>query len=493
MRSTFHLIEVSKRALFAQQAALNVTGHNVANTNTVGYTRQRVNMAATTPIPGPGMNADRAPGLLGTGVYATDIQRIREDYIDGQYRAAAKNTGYWNDKVKTINNIEDIMNEPSDSSLQKVMDQMWKGWEDLSGDPRNQSVRSVLRERAVAVADTFNHMYNRLTQLQADLNNEVAVQAESIDSIAKQIASINKQIGDVVPHGYQPNDLYDQRDVLIDKLSSMVDVKVTPTERGMVNVSIGGQPLVTNATSVEMKATKNAETGKFDITLGGAEFKPLTASGTLSAAIEGRDETTTNMIQKINALAVNLAREINEVHRTGYNLDDIKNGTQEGLNFFVIDGGKDNPTSAGNIKVNPEILKSLDKIAAARADGTGQVNDGNNQNALEITKIKNKLIPAGTGDNPTDFPQSTTIDDFYRHTIAQLGVDGQEAYRNYKNADTTSDMILMNRESVSGVDTDEEMTNVIKFQKAYSAAARVMTSMDEILDKIINGMGRVGL
>ncbi|QDX91584.1 flagellar hook-associated protein FlgK [Brevibacillus laterosporus] len=491
MRSTFHLLEVSKRALFAQQAALNVTGHNVANANTIGYTRQRVNLSATTPIPGPGMNADRAPGLLGTGVYATDIQRIREDYIDRQYRTAAINTGYWNDKLKTINNVEDIMNEPSDSSLQKVMDQMWQGWEDLSSDPKSQSNRSVLRERAVAVADTFNHVYNRLTQLQSDLNNEVAIQTESINSIANQIASINKQIGDVTPHGYQPNDLYDQRDVLIDKLSLMTDVNVTPTERGMVNITIGGQPLVTNTTSTEMKAEKNAETGKYEITLGGAEFKPLKGMGTLSAAIVGRDETTADMLQKVNALAVNLAREINEVHKTGYNLDDIKNNTQEGLNFFVIDGGTDNPTSAANIKVNPAILNSLDKIAAAKADETGQINDGNNQNALAIAKIKNKVIPAGN--NPTDFPQATSIDDFYRHTIAQLGVDGQEAIRNYKNAETTSDMILMNRESVSGVSPDEEMVNIIKFEKAYSAAARVMTSMDELLDKIINGMGRVGL
>ncbi|WP_232697844.1 flagellar hook-associated protein FlgK [Brevibacillus daliensis] len=491
MRSTFHLLEVSKRALFAQQAALSVTGHNVSNINTLGYTRQRANMATPTGLPAIGMNADRAPGLLGTGVYVTDIQRIREDFLDVQFRNANKNTGYWNNTVNTISQVEDIMNEPSDSGLQKVMDQMWQAWEDVTTDPKDESSRSVLRERAVAVADTFNHLNKKLNELQADQDNEVAIQASSIDSIAKQIAAINKQIGEIVPHGYQPNDLYDQRDVLIDKLSGMADVKVTHADNGIVNVTIGGQPLVTGITSTPVTTQKNADTGKNEVLLGGAVFQPAKGSGTLSAAIVGRDETTADMKKKLDILATNMAREINNFHRQGYNLDDIKNG-QKGpeISFFVIEGGTGDPTSAGNIKVNPEILKSLDKIAAAQ--GTpGIPNDGNNKMALEIAKLKNKPIPAGTG--PNDFPQDTTIDEFYRHAIAQLGVDGQEAVRNFKNANITGNMIEMNRQSVSGVDVDEEMVNVIKFQKAYSAAARVMTSMDEILDKIINGMGRVGL
>jgi flagellar hook-associated protein 1 FlgK len=518
MRSTFHLLEVSKRGLFAQQNALYVTGHNIANANTEGYTRQRANMQATRGIPVPGMNNDRAPGQLGTGVHVTDLQRLREDFLDVQFRNENKRYGYWEAKLDAIQKIEDIMNEPSETGLQKVMDEMWKAWQDLSQDTRDTSARAVLRERSIAVADTFASIYNHLEEVQRDLDNVLGVKVREVDSLARQIAELNNQIANVVPHGYQPNDLYDQRDVLLDKLSKIVSINVTPGENGMVNVTIEGQALVTGRTSVAMEAVQNQTTGLLDIRLGGAEFIPT--DGELAGILESRGIATVETVEvdgqpqqvvtytgllpefkkNLDKLAVNLAREINDLHRTGLSLIDINNPGQapQDLPFFVDADAlaadpntKEYPTGANKLVVNPAIIASLDAIAAARPEAGGTAPEGNNKNALAIAELKYKVIPAGTG--PHDFSETTTLDDFYRNLIGQLGVNGQEAERNTLNAETILSTVDNNRQSVSGVSIDEEMANLIKFQHAYNASARVMTSMDEILDKVINGMGRVGL
>ncbi|UFJ61953.1 flagellar hook-associated protein FlgK [Brevibacillus sedimenti] len=492
MRSTFHGLEVSKRGLIAQQAALNTTGHNIANANTEGYTRQRVNMVATTGIPYVGLNMSREAGLLGTGVMVSDIQRLREDFLDLQYRNENKILGYWDERVDALAKIEAILQEPSETGLQKVMDQMWQAWQDLSKDPINPSTRAVVRERSIAVAETFANLYRQLQQVQQDMDHVVGVKALEVNSLAQQIAAVNKMINDVVPHGYVPNDLYDQRDVLIDKLSKLVPVKVSYVENGMVDIQVDGRDLVNGYTSVPVAAVRNPQTGLNEFTIGGVSFKPT--SGAITAILESRDVLIPGTMERLDLLAINLTREINNVHKLGYSINDINaGGGSSQIPFFVdrISGGTADPTGAANIAINPAILASLDAIAAARPEPDGSVVAGNNENALAIAQIKFKIIPAGAG--PTDFKEATTLDDYYRYTIGELGVKGQEAIRNQKNSETIVNMVAAQRESVSGVSIDEEMSNLVKYQHAYNAAARSITAVDEILDRIINGMGRVGL
>jgi len=519
MRSTFHGLEVSKRGLFAQQSALNTTSHNIANTNTEGYTRQRANMKATTGLPYPGLNASREPGLLGTGVTVTDLQRIREDFLDVQFRTENKHFGYWEARRDGLEKIEVIMNEPSETGLQKVMDELWKSWQDLSKDPHSLSARAVVRQRAIAVAETFSALTTSLTELQNDLDNVVNVKVIDINSMAQQIANLNRQIGDVVPHGYQPNDLYDQRDVLLDKLAKMADIKVTNGTNGMVNVTIDGKELVNGANSVTMAAQENPATGFVEITLGGEPFVPQ--SGSLLGTFEARGVATVDangvvtktgpvpdMIRRLDQLATNLVKEINDLHRQGMNLFDVANRKNnpaaplQDLPFFVdADAAaadpntKTYPISAAKLRVNPAILASLNSIAAAKPETSGTSAgtsfQGDGRNALDIAAIKFKMIQIGTG--PNGQPETATLDDFYRYSIAQLGVDSQEAQRMEKNSEILVGQVETQRQSVSGVSLDEEMAEMVKYQHAYNASARVMTSMDEVLDKIINGMGRVGL
>ncbi len=486
MASTFHGLEIGKRSLYAQQAALATTGHNVANANTTGYTRQRAEMQASNPMPYPGMNTSTSAGQIGTGVEVNKIVRLREEYLDVQLRGEMKNLGYWEAKSDTLSKVEELLNEPSDNGLANVMDEFWKGWQELAKNPESAAVRSVVRQRGIAVTETFKHISDSLNQIQNDLKHVIDTKKNEVNSLAKQISDLNDQIGRLVPNNYEPNDLYDQRDVLIDQMSKIVPVNVVAGKNGMVDVFVGSEALVSGSTAKTLEIGFNEESGLVDptkIQIGGNAV--TLESGELLGRIEsyglegaGSKSTIPDIKAKIDELAKGFLDSVNEMHQSGVNLDQINGTASQSVDFFVGD-------AAGNIAVNPEIMKSLNLIAASKVEAEGQSSAGNGGNAQAIADLKFQGL---------DFTSSTaTADDFYRNIIGQLGIDSQESQRMYSNSEVIAMQVENRRLSVSGVSLDEEMTNMIRFQQAYNAAARYVTVMDQCLEKVINGMGRVGL
>ncbi|MBO8173149.1 MAG: flagellar hook-associated protein FlgK [Bacillaceae bacterium] len=516
MRSTFHGLEVSKRALFTQQNALYTTGHNISNANTEGYTRQRVNMTATNPLERPAWNRSTAPGQLGQGVEVQEIQRIREEFLDIQFRGENKKLGYYEMTSDTLDKIQRILNEPSDDGLQSVIDQFWQSWEDLSKEPSSQAAREVVIRRGIAVAETFSYINQSLQDLQQDLNDVVRVKVSEINSYARQISELNQQITKSVSIGDQPNDLLDKRDLLLDKLSELVNVQTVKYDNGSIDVLIGdNQTLVEGQTAIPVTADPDpANNGFYAVKLGGGDLE--LESGSLYGTIQSRgyveDGQPKGIIvefqHRINQLAVHFTQELNAVHESGLNLDDVNGGKYFGatdpalqpdsLKFFVdrstYEATKDetpptfiDPTSAFEIMVNPEIQNNTNKVAAAtpsssHPDGSSYAGDGSN--ALKIAELKQLSI--------TIEGENTTFDDYYRYTLSRLGVQAQEAIRMRDNTELLLGSVEEKRQSVSGVSLDEEMSNMIKFQHAYNAAARMVTALDEVLDKVINGMGVVG-
>lgn len=458
MASTFLGLEIGKRSLFAQQAALSTTGHNISNSNSVGFTRQRVELVAARSISYPGMNNDRSPRQLGAGVEPAEIVRIREDYLDQQYRWENKFSGYWEQTRDIYAKIEGIINEPSDTGIQSLMNQFWQSWQDLAKNPESLADRAVVVERGVTLASGFKHMMDSLDQLDADLTNVIGTKIDEVNSIADQIHSLNEQIRRLVPHGHTPNDLYDKRDLLIDELSRLVDVEVESAEHGTVEVKVGGQTLVSPTTGV--------------VEVSDIEDLNLT-SGEILALKDGKETVVSDIRNQINLYANEFVSKVNEIHEGGFNL----NGEKKGDSLFIVN---DNQNVAGSIIVNPALINSLDLIAAAKTKYEG---DGGN--AQEIASIKFKSIDING--------QNSTLDDHFRLMISQLGIRSKEALRKSENSEILIHQIDNQRQSVSGVSLDEEMTNMIKYQQAYNAAARFVTAIDEILDKVVNGMGRVGL
>jgi flagellar hook-associated protein 1 len=525
MSSTFMGLETARRGMFAQQSALNTTGQNVANTNTLGYTRQRVNLLQTEAFPSIGMDREQIPGQMGTGVKAGSIQRIRESFLDVQYRGENNKLGYWQSRSDAMGKLESIMNEPSDSGLANTMDQFWQSLQDLAVDPTNNGARSVVRQRGEAVVDTFNYLSNSLSSIKKDQKSQVDVTVKEANSILYQIQKVNEQISSVEPHGYLPNDLYDERDRLIDQLSSIVNINVSYTksggnmdpqaegkvvikladdngkELGILLGEAGYSEIKVNDDGVD-KSIKTISIGNSNI-----DFSKMNSSGKLKALIESygyeKEGQATgiynDMLNELDRLAYTFATEFNRVHQEGFSPNEIKNGVAENIDFFV--DNKNTPISkigfASRIQISDEIKDSLDNIATAEggidpitnlprnpADAT--LGDATNVRAL-ANVINTKLdYNSGNSGETADFRN------YYQNVIGAMGVLSQEATRLTQNSTLLQQAVEEKRQSVSSVSLDEEMTNMIQFQHAYNASARMISMQDELLDKIINGMGTGG-
>jgi flagellar hook-associated protein 1 len=512
MRSTFHGLETARRGMFTQQTALQVTGNNIANANTVGYSRQRVNFTQTEPYPAASMNRPQIPGQMGTGVQAGSIQRVREGFLDTQFRGENNKLGYWDSRSECLAKMEDIMNEPSENGLAKTLDRFWQSLQDLSVNPEDSGARSVVRQRGIAVAETFNYLSNSLSAIQGDLKSQADLTEKEINSLLTQISNINNQIKEIEPHGYLPNDLYDERDVLVDKLSTLVNVKVTKTASGGQALSIAegtynielldkqgnsyGTPVMlldsaaanpVNSVSISYGANGMAD----GISVGGGAAIKIAdfSGGKLKGLLEsyGYNDGVSvkgiypEMLDNLDEMAFEFANAFNAVQKSGWSLDSVKAGTKTEYSFF--DGVDDKVGAAKNIKLHSDMEGTigLDHIAAA-SDDEGKAYSGDGSNALKLSEVRNSKIFSG----------SATLQSFYEGAIGKMAVDAQQAVRLTNNSAVLSQAVEQRRTSVSGVSLDEEMTNMIQFQHAYNAAARNITVIDEMLDKIINGMGVVG-
>ena len=209
--SNFFSLEIGKRSVLMHQTALSVTGHNIANDNTPGYTRQVPDIVTTPPWHSPALVQSGKAGQLGTGVDIAAINRIRDEFVDSQIRHENKAEGYWDAMQNTLAKIEVILNEPTKDGLRGVMDMFWESWQDLSLHPESEAVRAVVVQRGMSLAEAFNHTHRQLVELREDVNAQVKVKVDEVNSIAMQIADLNQQILAVTISGKRPNDLLDKR------------------------------------------------------------------------------------------------------------------------------------------------------------------------------------------------------------------------------------------------------------------------------------------
>ena len=515
--STFQGLEMARKALFAQQGALYTTGHNIANVNTAGYSRQRVNFETTSPFPVPSRVQPQFPGQMGTGVEIGTVQRVRNKFLDFQFRAENSKLKYWETKQEGLSRMEELLNEPSENGLSTIMDQFWQSLQELAGNPENSGARSVVAQKGLALAETFNHLSRSLQSIQADLKDQIENGAvKEINSLLERINDLNGQIQKIEPHGFLANDLYDERDRLIDQLSEHMNIKVHYRKSsdsaldiadGIASIELldssgnSFEPevyLIDAKDSIEdavnkLKVDFNDETGLVNgITIGeqtvfgdganNVDF--LDSIGSLTALIEAHgymegDQSKgeyPQMLAELDNLAREFAKAFNEVHSNGSHLVE-----GEDVPAFFTDGTDGNDYGnilAANITVNKDILENPNLIAA----GDPSKGSRNGDNALELAKVFEKNID-GLESSPRKFLTAL---------IGELGVQGQKAKGMKDSTEILKSQVEYSRMSVSAVSLDEEISNLIKFQHAYNAAARNMTAIDEMIDRIINQMGLVG-
>lgn len=393
--STFHTLETGRRGLSAGQASLSTTGHNIANANTKGYSRQQVNTSSAASLE---VWTSQGAGQLGTGVSVDSVMRVRDRFLDQQFRGRTAELNEWQTKSEALGNVETILGEPGENGLNASMGRLWNAWQDLASDPSNLAVQAVVKERAQAFADVAKTIDRSMGDVTAELKEQASAADKDAQTLISRIEELNKHI---IQTGTQANDLRDQRDAAVDELSQLVDIKVSEKADGSYALALASNNQPVKAGE---PITHEAAGGK----LGGLAQSLATAE---------------SYQQKINKAVTDFAQANGNVFET--------------------------TAPAGELSVAKDAQLALPKNLDE-----------------DVEKVQ------------ADF----------RALVSGLGAEAQTA----GYAVSTQQQLIVStenrRQSVAGVSLDEEMSNLVKFQHAYNAAARLVSTTDEMLDTIINRM-----
>jgi flagellar hook-associated protein 1 FlgK len=473
--SLFFGINIALKGMMAQQTALSVTSHNIANANTEGYSRQRVSLETSYPVSGIVSEAQ-----LGSGVQVSGIERVRREFFDHQVRKESSSLENQNTVYDTLQLVENVFMEPSETGFNQQLEEFWNAWQELSKNPESSPVRTVVKESAITLVDAFHRMNAQLNEIKNDAKNQIQLIVQEVNGIAKNIAQINKQVASISVTGQSANDLLDKRDLALDKLACLGSITVNqitdangrPT--GAIEVKLDG--INDGFNLVDTDGPHSLDTAILD--------SILLKDGELAGLMQvSSDSEKSNTIQfytdKLNAIALSIAEIVNDIHKAGIDLDG-----NSGEDFFVFDG----PVGAATIQLNPNIEYNISKIAAASSNDI--LLTGNGDQARLIAEIRNtflefkpdsnQLINSGSG--------NITIGMFYKNMITELGSAASESARMTENQQVLVNQAITWRESVKSVSEDEEIANMILYQHAFNASAKLISVMDEMLNTIINNM-----
>lgn len=488
MRATFSGIEIARRALQAQQASLDTVGHNIANANTPGYSRQVAVHTASRPYPVPQFTHNPVNGMLGTGVEIARMSRMRDEFVEMRLRQEQHNQYYWQMISDGLEQVELIYNEPSENGIHYALEQFWDAWQELSVNPQSEAVRAVVLQRGEVLASAINHVRYQLGKLRNNYNDLVAVKVNEINNYAERIAALNRDIVKVNAAGYQPNDLLDQRDQLLQELSKIVNIEVVVDQYGAASVSISGATLVQRnevfklaVRPVEPHLRPNPPYEQMEVVWEGSNAKAEIRGGQLGGILEFRDGYVQDYIQDLNEWTADFINIVNEIHSRGYNMN-----AETDLPFFVLATGLDpdliDADADPSLHIKVAVQRPSEIAASSQIDADGNVVVGNGAIALELAQLRHTKI------NGTE----NTIGTLFNAMISKIGVDALESASMEENSKALINHLENMREAVSGVNLDEEMADMIRYQHAYSAAARMMTAMDQVLDIIVNRLGLFG-
>ncbi len=482
MSSTFKGLGIGISAAFAQQRALDVTGHNISNVNTPGYTRQMISHTSRTSQT-IGRSGNGVLMQSGTGVDVQEIRQYRDAYLDAKLKKENCSLGYWKTRQSGIEELEGVFNDSSEDGLQTVMDSFWNSWEQLTKPAGGLTTRALVKENAIAFVETVKNMDMLLTNFRINKDREISDSVKRINDIAKQIAGLNMEIKKVENHGVTANDLRDQRENLINELSGTVKIQVFETSRSL-NIALEGRLLVEDNQYDEIALKADAgNSGFVKLSWKNSDDPVNFGNGSLRSLFETRDELVHGFREKLDELVKGVVTEINAVHITGYG---IKDNVQR---YFFINANDEsgNGINISNLAFNPE-LNEFDNIASAKEP----FNIEDNSIAVKIAELRLKDVFSSQGYETNEASRKFNYDEFYRNILAELGNKGQEAVTAAGSQQVLVEQIEYRRQAVSSVSIDEEMSNLIRYEYSYNAAARIVNVMDEMLDIVVNKIGLVG-
>ncbi len=483
------LLNIGKSGLSAAKQSMSTTSHNIANANTDGYSRQEVRMKN-------GITLSEGDYVVGTGVDIQSIRRSHDDLIEKKLNVATANHKYNEERALQLGHVEEIFNEVNSDGLNKVLNRFFNSFRELSNQPENETVRNIVRENAKIVTEDFHRITESLDQVRASMNRKISLQVQDANSLAKTVAKLNKEIAVLEVGGGEANDLQDQRDNAVRTLAEMFTVSTYSDEQGRYVVNIEGLgSLVAGEVAQELRAgssvkpgDSSADKGNVEIFFASRPSKSITdqiKTGSIGSLIKTRDDELSALEKQVDELAHGLVLSTNAVHRRGFANFQVPTDAQgnpvpnaaarpvTGLDFFKEP--LDVKRAAEYIDLSDVVKEDANNIATALEANK----PGDNRIALAISKLQHeKVLGEGT----------TTFEEQYLKSVGQVGLLSGKSKIDTEQSSGILAQAKSFKERLAGVSLDEEAANMVRYQNAYEASAKVIKASDEMFRAVLGIM-----
>ncbi|HXA83245.1 MAG TPA: flagellar hook-associated protein FlgK [Methylomirabilota bacterium] len=450
-------LNIAVGSLLAEQGAIETTSNNIANVTTPGYSRQRADLTETSPIEVGNLT-------LGTGVQLQDVTSLRDSILDLRVNQETQQQGKLNAFIGGGQQIQSLFNETSGTGLQAPLTALFNSFQQLSVNPSDLTTRQSVITSAQNLAQALNQTSNNLTTQQQNTDLAVKQSVEQINSLTTQIAQVNLQVAGAAGTGANAGPFIDQRQQLINQLSSYVDVSTVDAGGGSVTLTTSaGTPLVVGGQSFALSTQPNATTGFQDIYSGSTNITSQITEGQLAGQLQLRDQEIPSIRNSLDTLAYNLSNAVNTQQQAGYDLS----GTAGGPLFTPL------TQQAGAAAASKVAITDPNKIAASGGPAPG--NSGDNTNANALLALQNQQIVSG----------QTPIG-YYGGLVFQVGNDVSSAQTQQQSGSLVLQQIQNLQGEVSGVDINEEAANLVRYQNAYQASAQVTSIINTLMLATIN-------
>ncbi len=445
------IFNISTRSLSAYQKAMDVTAHNIANAGNPDYSRQKVYFESSTPQAGTRF-------YWGSGIKIADLRRVHDSLVDSQIIRNNQKFAAYKKQSEILGQIETVFGEPSEYGLSNYLSKFFDSWTALSSSPSSVEARKEVVYSAQNLSSKISDIYQQLNLIESDIVSGFREKTTQVNTLLHQVGDLNKKIFEAKAMNTEANDLMDKRDKLIKELSNLVDLKVNYDKNGIATLYVGGIFAVNADSVTEFKMDKSD--GKLTLRTVKGSVRAALSAGEISALADAYTDKITNYKEKLNKIFTTLVKEVNAVHEKGYTID---NPPQTGIKFFSF-------FENGNLQINEQVLRDPMKIAVS-SDGSA----GNGDLAIVLGDLKNKKAIDGL-----------SIGEYYSEMINDLGNTVNKAKSSKEAIDLVLQQLKSQRDSYSAVSIDEEMTNILKYQKSYDASAKLVKMANEMLDTLIN-------
>lgn len=543
------LMDIGKSALMANQLALQVTGQNISNVSTTGYTKQELVLEAADP-----MNSQ--PGQVGMGVKATEIKRQYDSFIENEIISQQQTLGQLGASADASSQVEQVFNEANNTGVGNAINDFFSAVQDLSNNPSGSAERTTLVAKADTLTQFVKQSYGDLSAIRASTDKDISDQVGTVNDTASQIAQLNQQITEAQAEGQNPNDLIDKRTQLLKDLAGSIGFSTYENASGVNIVIGGGISLVEGGRAFALKADKSNTDGLniVEYDNGSGNIQDITSqikSGKLGGLLDARDRLIPKFQDGLDNLSASVTNEMNKLNRAGFGLDgstgvdfftplgatawsgsgnsgtgapgtaSVTNYNNLSLDQFqvqftsptaydITDAATGAVVSTGNAYTpGADIMAGGMKFSVTGAPASGDVfylsaakGAASNFSVSQAVTADGSKIAAATdptmlpGDNRNalamaalqDSPEISgkyTFSDYYSSLVSDSGVESQRASTQNEFQTGLLQNLENQRDNVSGVSLDEETTNLLKYQRAYQAAAKVISVADQLLQTVL--------